>query len=139
MTTRPVIHLSQLLRSPIQAPSGEDVGRVEDVIVRLRGNDEYPLVTGIVAGVGGRHVFIGSKSIREYNPDRVVLAKNKIDLRGFERRDGEVLLRADVLGHRLIDVAGRLRGSTPGAHHGGSGWSRAPAGTPPATGRHSNR
>jgi Mg/Co/Ni transporter MgtE len=34
-----------------------------------------------------------------------VLAKNKIDLRGFERRDGEVLLRADVLGHRLIDVA----------------------------------
>ncbi len=34
-----------------------------------------------------------------------MLAKNKIDLRGFERRDGEVLLRADVLGHRLIDVA----------------------------------
>ena len=34
-----------------------------------------------------------------------MLAKNKVDLRGFERRDGEVLLRADVLGHRLIDVA----------------------------------
>jgi CBS domain-containing protein/sporulation protein YlmC with PRC-barrel domain len=102
---RPVIHLSQLLRSPVLAPSGEDVGRVEDVIVRLRGNNEYPLVTGIVAGVGGRRVFIGSKSIREYTPDRVLLAKNKIDLRGFDRRDGEVLLRADVLGHRLIDVA----------------------------------
>ena len=34
-----------------------------------------------------------------------MLAKNNVDLRGFERRDGEVLLRADVLGHRLIDVA----------------------------------
>ena len=102
---RPEIHLSQLLRSPVLAPSGEAVGRVEDVIVRLRGNDEYPLVTGIVAEVGGRKVFIGSKSIREYHPDRVVLAKNKIDLRSFERRDGEVLLRSDVLGHRLIDVA----------------------------------
>ncbi len=102
---RPEIHLSQLLRSPVLAPSGEAVGRVEDVIVRLRGNDEYPLVTGIVAGVGGRPVFIGSKSIHEYTPTRVILAKNKIDLRGFERRDGEVLLRADVLGHRLIDVA----------------------------------
>ena len=33
------------------------------------------------------------------------MTKNKLDLRGFERRDGEVLLRADVLGHRLIDVA----------------------------------
>ncbi len=101
----PVIHLSQLLRAPVLARSGEAVGRVEDVIVRLRGADEYPLVTGIVAGVGGRKVFVGSKSIHEYATDRVVLAKNKIDLRGFERREGEVLLRADVLGHRLIDVA----------------------------------
>jgi CBS domain-containing protein len=102
---RPVIHLSELLRAPVLARSGEAVGRVEDVIVRLRGADEYPLVTGIVAGVGGRRVFIGSKSIHEYAPGRVVLAKNKVDLRGFERREGEVLLRADVLGHRLIDVA----------------------------------
>jgi hypothetical protein len=101
----PVIHLSELLRAPVLARSGEVVGRVEDVIVRLRGADAYPLVTGIVAGVGGRHVFVGSGSIHEYAPGRVVLAKNKIDLRGFERRDGEVLLRADVLGHRLIDVA----------------------------------
>ena len=101
----PVIHLSQLLRGPVLARSGEAVGRVEDVIVRLRGADEYPLVTGIVAGVGGREVFIGSQSIHEFAPERIVLAKNKIDLRGFERREGEVLLRADVLGHRLIDVA----------------------------------
>ena len=65
---RPVIHLSQLLRAPVLARSGEAVGRVEDVIVRLRGNDEYPLVTGIVAGVGGRRVFIGSKSIERVPP-----------------------------------------------------------------------
>jgi CBS domain-containing protein/flagellar motility protein MotE (MotC chaperone) len=101
----PVIHLSELLHAPVLARSGETVGRVDDVIVRLRGADEYPLVTGIVAEVGTRQVFIGSASIDEYATDRIVLAKNKIDLRGFERRDGEVLLRADVLGHRLIDVA----------------------------------
>jgi CBS domain-containing protein/sporulation protein YlmC with PRC-barrel domain len=101
----PVIHLSELLRAPVLARSGEAVGRVEDVIVRLRGADEYPLVTGIVAGVGGRRVFIGSKSINELTPERIIMTKNKVDLRGFERRDGEVLLRADVLGHRLIDVA----------------------------------
>jgi CBS domain-containing protein len=104
-TGRPVIHLSQLLRAPVLARSGDEVGRVDDVIVRLRGAGEYPLVTGIVAGVGGRRIFVGSESIHEYALDRVVLAKNKIDLRSFERREGEVLLRADVLGHRLIDVA----------------------------------
>lgn len=27
-----------------------------------------------------------------------------MDLRAFERRHGEVLLRADLLGHRLIDI-----------------------------------
>ena len=120
----PVIHLSQLLRSPVLARSGEAVGRVEDVIVRLRGADEYPLLTGIVAGVGGRQVFIGSKSILEYATDRVVLAKNKVDLRGFERRDGEVLLRADVLGHRLIDVAAveLVRAYDAELEDSGAGW-----------------
>lgn len=101
----PVIHLAELLRSPVLAPSGEAVGRVEDVIVRLRGDAEYPLVTGIVAGVGGSRVFIGIQDIDQFVPGRIVLGKNKIDLRGFGRREGEVLLRADVLGHRLIDVA----------------------------------
>jgi len=100
----PVIHLSELLRAPVVTRSGDSVGRVEDVIVRLRG-ESHPLVTGIVAGVGGRQVFIGSAAIQEFAPGRVVLAKNKVDLRRFERREGEVLLRADVLGHRLIDVA----------------------------------
>jgi len=59
----PVIHLSQLLRSPVVARSGEVVGRVEDVIVRLRGADEYPLVTGIVpASVDGRYSWAAAPS-----------------------------------------------------------------------------
>lgn len=119
-----IIHLSQLLRAPVLARSGETVGRVEDVIVRLRGAEEYPLVTGIVAGVGGRRVFIGNKSIDEYAADRVLLTKNKVDLRGFERRDGEVLLRTDVLGHRLIDVATveLMRAYDVELEHTDAGW-----------------
>ena len=104
-----LIHLSQLLRAPVVTPSGEAVGRVDDIIVRLRGADTYPMVTGIVAGVGSRRVFVGSGSIQRFDPDRVTLVHNEIDLRRFERRHGEVLLRSDVLGYRLIDVtAGEL-------------------------------
>ncbi|GAS85963.1 magnesium transporter mgtE [Mycolicibacterium brisbanense] len=102
---QPVIHLSQLLRAPVVSRSGEAVGKVEDVIVRLRGTDTYPMVTGLVVGVGSRAVFVGTDAVEALTPGRVVLGKNKIDLRGFERRDGEVLLQADVLDHRLIDVA----------------------------------
>jgi CBS domain-containing protein len=104
-TSRPVIYLSGLLHSPAIAKSGEVVGRVEDVIVRLRRHDSYPAVTGVVVGVGGRRVFVSADQIQEFAQDRITLARNKVDLRGFERREGEVLLRADVLDHRLIDVA----------------------------------
>jgi CBS domain-containing protein len=103
-SVRPVIHLSGLLGCPIVARNGETVGRVEDVIVRLRGEDVYPPVTGLVAGVGGRQVYVSTAQIAVLVQERIDLSQNKVDLRGFERRDGEVLLRADVLDHRLIDV-----------------------------------
>lgn len=119
-----LIHLSQLLRAPVVTPSGEPVGRVDDIIVRLRGADTYPLVTGIVAGVGSRRVFVASRSIRRFDPDRVTLVHNEIDLRRFERRYGEVLLRTDVLGYRLIDVAaGELvRAYDVELEDSGEGW-----------------
>ena len=104
-SSRPVIHLSDLLGRPVIAKSGDAVGRVEDVIVRLAASDDYPPVTGLVVGVGGRRVYVSARQITDLNQDRVVMSKNKVDLRPFERRDGEVLLRADLLDHRLIDVA----------------------------------
>ena len=99
-----VIQLSQLLHAPVVTPSDEAVGRVDDIIVRLRGAETYPLVTGIVVRFVGRRVFVGTGSIERIDPDRITLVHNKIDLRRFGRRYGEVLLRSDVLGHRLIDV-----------------------------------
>jgi CBS domain-containing protein len=98
------VHLSALLRCHVYSGPDEEVGKVDDVIVRLRG-DALPLVTGLVAKVGGRRVYLSIRRISELSEQRVVLAKPKVDLRTFERRDGEVLLREDILGHRLIDVA----------------------------------
>lgn len=123
-TGQPVIHLSQLLRAPVVSRSGEAVGKVEDVIVRLRGTDTYPLVTGLVVGVGSRPVFVGTDAVEELAPGRIVLGKNKINLRGFERRDGEVLLQADVLDHRLIDVAAAdlVRAYDVELESSGEGW-----------------
>jgi sporulation protein YlmC with PRC-barrel domain len=99
-----VIHLSDLLGRPVVAKSGDAVGRVDDVIVSLRGAEEYPPVTGLVVGIGGRRVYVSAQQLTDLTQEQVDLAKNKVDLREFERRTGEVLLRADVLDHRLIDV-----------------------------------
>jgi CBS domain-containing protein/sporulation protein YlmC with PRC-barrel domain len=103
--SRPVIHLSELLDRPVVSKAGDAVGRVEDVIVGLRGAEGYPPVTGLVVGIGGRRVYVSAKQVTDLRQEHVDLSKNKVDLREFERRSGEVLLRADVLDHRLIDVA----------------------------------
>src|SRR5487761_235884 len=101
---RATLRLSRLLKRPMADRTGESLGRLADVIVRLRGSD-YPLVTGLVAAVGGREVFVPAEQVSDLEADPLRLSSAKLDLRRFERRDGEVLLRADVLGHRLIDVA----------------------------------
>jgi flagellar motility protein MotE (MotC chaperone) len=102
------IYLSALLRRQLADRSGQPLGRLSDVIVRLRGAD-YPVVTGLVAAVGGgREVFVPIEQVGSFDGHVLKLTSAKLDLRRFERRDGEVLLRADVLGHRLIDV-GRAR------------------------------
>jgi CBS domain-containing protein len=117
------LYLSGLLGRPVADRTGESLGRLSDMIVRLRGAD-YPLVTGLVATVGGRKVFVPIEQVSSLDGDVLRLTSAKLDLRRFERRDGEVLLRADVLGHRLIDVdrarlvrAADLRLSRPD-----SGW-----------------
>jgi CBS domain-containing protein len=99
---RPV-HLSELLRRPVTDKSGGSIGRLSDVIVRLRGAD-YPVVTGLVARVGSRSVFVPVEQVAGLDRAELRLTSARLDLRHFERREGEVLLRADVLGHRLLDV-----------------------------------
>jgi sporulation protein YlmC with PRC-barrel domain len=98
------LRLSRLLGRPVADRTGESLGKLADVIVRLRGTD-YPEVTGLVATVGHREVFVPAEQVSDLEADPLGLSSAKLDLRHFERRDGEVLLRADVLGHRLIDVA----------------------------------
>lgn len=98
------VHLSQFLRLPILTSAGETVGPLEDVVVRLRAGG-YPLVIGLVTRVGSARLFVAAAQLAQLDEQSAVLGIDRLDLRGFERRDGELLLRTDILGHRLIDVA----------------------------------
>jgi CBS domain-containing protein len=100
-----VLHLSMLLKSRLVDQTGESLGRVEDLIVRLA-DGAYPPVTGLKARVAGRELFVAAGMITELKPGRVQLAGDQLNFGRFERRAREVLLRQDVLGHRLINVAG---------------------------------
>jgi CBS domain-containing protein len=100
---QPVVQLSSVLRSPLLDRAGERLGRVEDLIVRLA-DGGYPPVTGLKARIGGRELFVPVDRIAELAPGAVGLAGEKLSLKRFERRVGEVLLGGDVLGRKLVNV-----------------------------------
>ncbi|HEY2788836.1 MAG TPA: CBS domain-containing protein [Gaiellales bacterium] len=108
MSTAPaeptVLHLSLIAGGVLRDRSGERLGKVDDLLVRL--GEDYPPVTGVLASVAGRPVFVPASEVAEIAHGRVDLLGEKIDLHRFERRYGEVLLRKDVLDRQLINVDG---------------------------------
>src|ERR1700679_1005318 len=101
--SQPVMHLSTVLRSPLLDRAGERLGRVEDLIVRLA-DGGYPPVTGLKARIGGRELFVPIARVAELQPGAVRLSGEKLSLKRFERRVGEVLLGRDGLGRALVEV-----------------------------------
>jgi CBS domain-containing protein len=100
-----VLHLSQVVGGDLRDAGGERLGRVDDLIVRLE-NEEYPPVSGAVASVAGRQVFVPAELIEAITPHRVDLRAERLDLQHFRRRPGEVLLKKDVLDRQMINVDG---------------------------------
>jgi hypothetical protein len=115
--------LTQVLRSPVLNPAGAEVGRVVDFIVKLA-EGGYPPITGLKVRVGAQDVFVGKDLIEKLEPGAVRLNTHTLQTQPFQRRPGEVLLAADVLGRHLVDVA---RGRIVQAHdlvlaHAEEGW-----------------
>jgi len=99
------VWLSDVLGRAVHAQDGQRLGKIKDAIVRLDLEPGHrPPVTGLVVTVGGRDLYVPRDLVADLTADEVTLSTARLDLRAFERRDGEVLLRHDLLGHRLIDV-----------------------------------
>jgi CBS domain-containing protein len=99
-----LLHLSLIVGGALRDHDGGRIGKVDDLLVRL--GEDYPPVTGILASVAGRQVFVAAAAVREIGQGHVDLDAVTIDLQPFERRYGEVLLRKDVLDRQLINVDG---------------------------------
>src|SRR5437868_5120878 len=95
--------LTQLLRAPVLNPAGTEVGRLQDIVVKLA-DGAYPPLGGLKVRVGAQDVFIAKDLIERLEPGGVRLNTHTIRTEAFQRRPGEVLLAADVLGRHLVDV-----------------------------------
>ena len=103
--TPTILHLSLITSGVLADADGRKLGKIEDLVVRLR-EGEYPPISGAVAKVAGRLVFVPAEQIGEIEHGRVTLAKARLDLQPFERRESELLLREDLLDRQLINVDG---------------------------------
>ncbi len=99
------LHLSQIVPCVLRDHGGERLGRVVDLIVALNG-DDYPPLSGALAEVAGRPVFVPAGEIESIGADGVGLRSSQLDLDHFHRREQEILLRRDVLDRQLINVDG---------------------------------
>ncbi|MHB1598984.1 MAG: magnesium transporter MgtE N-terminal domain-containing protein [Acidimicrobiales bacterium] len=100
-----ILHLSSLVRSPLRDRRGDRVGRVEDVIVRPDGA-AHPPISGLVASIGGRELFVPVWRVSELSSDGARLEGETVNLGRFERRPGELLLARDLSSRHLINVVG---------------------------------
>src|SRR6202012_4034593 len=72
--------LSDLLKRPVADSSGQTLGRLSDVIVRLRGSDYPQVIGGVVAIDGGREVFVPIDKVSGFDGDVLKLTTAKLDL-----------------------------------------------------------
>jgi CBS domain-containing protein len=103
--TPSVLHLSLVVGGELRDADGLRLGKVEDLIVRL-GSDDYPPVTGALATIAGRAVFVPADLITTIEVGAVTIRRSRLDLQPFTRRPQEVLLKEDVLDRQLINVDG---------------------------------
>jgi CBS domain-containing protein len=100
-----IVSLVGLVGRPVLNQAGDEVGRVVDLLAKVHGSGEtYPLVTGIVIRVGRRQTFLDASAVDRMHRRSVTLRTARLDLREFERREGEVLLARDILDHQLVDT-----------------------------------
>jgi CBS domain-containing protein len=98
------LHLSSVVRRPLLDSSGDKIGRVEDLIVLL--GRTHPPVTGLLARIAGRELFVPIDRVAEFTPRRISLSGTTVNLARFERRGGELLLERDVATRHLINLVG---------------------------------
>ena len=102
-----VVSLAGLIGRPLLNQSNADIGTIVDFVAKWDGVEPYPPVTGMVVRVGRSRAWVGGDQVADVTETGARLRTARLDLRDYERRDGEVMLARDVLDHQLVDVDGR--------------------------------
>jgi CBS domain-containing protein len=102
-----VVSLAGVIGRPLYNQVGAEIGSIVDFVAKWDGAESYPPVVGMVVRVGRRKAWVAGDNVADLTETGATLRSARLDLREYERREGEVLLTRDVLDHQLVDVDGR--------------------------------
>src|SRR4051794_26525635 len=113
-----MLYLSQLLGRPLRDRHGNQLARIQDLVVQLpppavsaaqaARYAAFPPLHGPVArgGRGAAGFFVPRASLATLGPEGAQLVVPDVFLETFARRPGELLLGADLTDHAVIDIGG---------------------------------
>ncbi|WP_420175841.1 magnesium transporter MgtE N-terminal domain-containing protein [Luteococcus sp. OSA5] len=96
------VFISRLRGLPVLDASGDQVGRVRDVVIQLRTQGRAPRVKGLVVELfGRRRIFVPMPQVHAVAATQVAI-EGQVDTRRFSQRDAETLV-IDELFDRTVN------------------------------------
>ncbi len=95
------VFISRVVGLPLVDASDSQVGRVKDIICYARADGRAPRVKGLVVELFAKQrIFVPMVRVHHISPNQVSI-QGMIDTRKFQRRDGELLVAADLFDRPL--------------------------------------
>jgi CBS domain-containing protein len=95
------VFVARLAGTAVFDPSGDQVGRVRDIVVTLRIGDQPPRVLGTVVEVPGRRrIFLPMTRITSIDPGQVITT-GLLNMRRFAQRPTETLVLGELLDRQV--------------------------------------
>ena len=70
-TPQPTISLSTMLKQVVVDADDKPLGRLDDVVVLMRGQDQYPVLTGLIVEIGETRVFVPVSNLVQLDADPI--------------------------------------------------------------------
>lgn len=131
------LSVRRLLHGSVFGPHGQYLGYVFDVAVRPCHDGQYPLVAGLLAGIGVQEVFLPTSIVRIWRADTITLSTAP-RLHPLPDRERVTLVVSELVGHIFTDTttSARVRASDFLLHRLRLGWALTTIDTGPIPTRH---
>ncbi|MBA3418142.1 MAG: CBS domain-containing protein [Geodermatophilaceae bacterium] len=107
MATATRVFCSRLSGVAVFDPNGDQIGKVRDVVVTLRLDDQPPRTLGLVVEIQQRRrIFLPIDRVNSMEADAILLGTGTLNLKRFEQRPRETLVLAELLDRRVTLLDG---------------------------------